>query len=521
MGLRETPRRAGGRTELNIDPEQLSWVLYARESEDAEGAGEQVTNQMDDLREYATEFGGRVGREAVENDTSAFKKKRVRLPDGTHAYRVVRPVWDAVMTDLRRGTHNALALVNIDRGMRDPRDLEDLIDLVERYGVFVAAITGFLDLTTDSGIAMARNEINQRNLESRNTSRRMMNGKRKAALKGRNSGGAYRPFGWNEDKTTLNEVEADLLRKAADQVVSGVRVASIVKAWNAAGILSVTGKQWTTQTLSQILTNPRLYGVRTYKGEILLNSDGLPVRGAWEAILTEDQFSAVDSRVTSYGPRVNPRDGRGHVSKYLLSPFVRCGACGARMRGGTRPGPGGVKVHVYWCRSKEEGGCGGCSRLGSSVDEYITELVIQDHERASLKSIEELPPWGKEEALRSVRTKINELTQQYRADRITGGRYFPLLEELESDERALLAERRKYDSARESRMSAVTDLRERWADEKFLLEQRQGAVAESLIAVEIHPAGAGSKIFDPSKITPIWRDHDAESNDDQGPISKP
>ncbi|QKW21116.1 recombinase family protein [Kitasatospora sp. NA04385] len=156
-----SPRRFAGRTELDIDPDQLVWILYARESEDSEGTGEQVENQMVDLREEVTGIGGRVRREELENDTSAFKKKRIRLPDGTFVYRVVRPKWDSIIADLRRGEGNALAVSNIDRGMRDPRDLEDLIDLVERHGVFVVSVTGFLDLTTDAGIAMARNEVNQ------------------------------------------------------------------------------------------------------------------------------------------------------------------------------------------------------------------------------------------------------------------------------------------------------------------------------------------------------------------------
>ncbi|MCD0482130.1 recombinase family protein [Streptacidiphilus sp. ASG 303] len=262
--------------------------------------------------------------------------------------------------------------------------------------------------------------------------------------------------------------------------------------------------------MEQILTNPRLHGVRTYKGEVLLSSDGEPIRGQWEPILTEEQFAAVQQLIKSYGPRAGVRDGRGHTTKYLLSPFVRCGGCGTRMRGGQRPAAGGGKVHVYFCRDRNEGGCGGCSRMGTEVDRYITELVIQDHERASLRQIAELPPWGEEEELRAVREQINELTQQYRSRKITGGRYFPLLEDLEKDERTLLTERRRHEAARESRTAAVVDLRQKWADPSFTLEQRQAAVAESLVAVIIQPTGGGRKTFDPSKIEPVWRDHEAE-----------
>jgi hypothetical protein len=42
-----TPRRADGRTLIDLDPSRLSWVLLARESVDR---AEQVGNQLTDLR---------------------------------------------------------------------------------------------------------------------------------------------------------------------------------------------------------------------------------------------------------------------------------------------------------------------------------------------------------------------------------------------------------------------------------------------------------------------------------------
>src|SRR5882762_5819165 len=121
-----SPRRAGGRTLIDHAPEQLVWVLSARESSDRDGQGAQVGNQMADLRTFVGKIGGRVGREVPENNVSGFKRKRVPLPDGTYGYRVVRPEWESVLTSLRRGEYNALAVPDIDRATRDPRTLEDL-----------------------------------------------------------------------------------------------------------------------------------------------------------------------------------------------------------------------------------------------------------------------------------------------------------------------------------------------------------------------------------------------------------
>ncbi|GAA1259925.1 recombinase family protein [Sphaerisporangium rubeum] len=498
------PRRVGGRTELDIVPDQLVWALYARESLDADGEKEQVENQLDDLRTFVGEIGGKIGKEYAENDTSAFKKVRVRLEDGTVAFRVVRPVWDELLRELRKGTYNALALPNIDRGMRDPRDLEDLIDLVEHFGVLVMGMTGYLDLTTDAGIAMARNEVNQRNLESRNLSRRITTGKRRAALKGRAMGGRLRPFGWQDNKIDLNPRETALIREATARIIAGVKARTIAREWAEQGVPTVAGGQWTTRTIEQIFTSPRLCGLQTYKGEVLKDKEGQPVRGVWHAIITEEQHNALVQTLKVY-KRDYGRDGRGHPTKYLLSPFVRCGKCNSRMRGGMRPGANGAKTAIYACRDKTEGGCGGCARIAEKVDEYITALVIADHQRVQFREIGELPEWDKEDDLTAIRGQLQEITTAYKERRIKGSRYFTLLEELEAEERRLEADQRRHQTARVRRTEGVANLAEKWKDPNFTLDQRQAAIAQSLQAVVIHPTRPGQRHFDPNLIEPIWK----------------
>jgi site-specific DNA recombinase len=143
--------------------------------------------------------------EIPENAVSAFKRKRVQLPDGTYGFRVVRPEWEKILTALRRGECNALMVPDLYRATRDPRTLEDLIDAVELYGLYVASRTGNIDLTTDAGISAARDLVNQRNQESRNTSRHVTDGLRHSAMKGRNHGGSKRPYGWRKDRIHLNK----------------------------------------------------------------------------------------------------------------------------------------------------------------------------------------------------------------------------------------------------------------------------------------------------------------------------
>ncbi|MFL6078001.1 MAG: recombinase family protein [Mycobacteriales bacterium] len=271
-----TPRRSRGRTLIERDPNQLVWILSARESDDRE---EQVNNQLADLRKFVKGIGGRVAREVPENDVSSFKKKRVQLPDGTYGYRVIRPEWESILTDLRRGTANALAVPDIDRATRDPRLLEDLIEVVEHYGAYVKDMTGVIDLTTDAGIHSAREMVNQRNSESRNTSRRVMDGQRHAAEKGKNHGGPYRPFGWRSDRIHVNKREAKHLTRELPRIIGGgLSPLTLAQEWNKRGIPTVMGGQWRAATIRNIYLNPRICGFRTYQGEILRDENDQPIK---------------------------------------------------------------------------------------------------------------------------------------------------------------------------------------------------------------------------------------------------
>lgn len=501
------PRRAGGRTQLEVAPDQLVWALYGRESSDPKGLAEQVGHQLAEMRSFVAGVGGRIGREYPENNVSAFRRVKVSLPDGTYGYRVVRPDWDAMMTALRRGEFNALCLPNIDRGMRDPRDLEDLIDLVEHYGVYVVGLTGSIDLTTDEGISSARREVDQRNRESRNISRRIANGNRRAALAGRHHGSAYRPFGWRSDRVTVNKREAKHIRRELPRLLAGVRPRTIAVEWNKRGIPTVTGAQWRAGTIVQIFTNPRLCGWQKYLGEILKDEDGHPVRGLWEPIVTEQEHHALVAALrTPTSPQL-PRRGRGTVTRRLLSPFTRCGKCNARMYGTTNEydkKTGEPRV-IYRCPGKGFGGCGGVSRKAAPIEEYVTTLVLMEQSKIALRKLEELPPWDREHELSAVLGQIKETTEAYENQQISGGRYFPLIERLEAKERALRTEKRKYDAKRQARVEAATDLTTEWNRPDFTLEQKQAAIAKSITAIIIHPAPRLGAKFSPDQLTIVWR----------------
>ena len=175
-----------------------------------------------------------------ENDTSAYRRRSVTLPDGSRAMRVVRPEYRRLLTDLANGRISGLVAYDLDRVARDPRDLEDLIDVVESRELRTASVTGSLNLADDSGVFMARMMVNVANKASRDTARRVRRKLAENAIDGKHHGG-LRPYGWEEDRVTAQPDEAAAIRQAADMLIGGHSIKAIVRALNGAGATNTLG----------------------------------------------------------------------------------------------------------------------------------------------------------------------------------------------------------------------------------------------------------------------------------------
>ena len=87
------------------------------------------------LKAFATALGWTVFRVIVENDVmppgrngkvrtaSAFKRRRIKTPSGKVELRVVRPGFREVLDEITTGRVNGLIAEDLDRIVRDPRDL--------------------------------------------------------------------------------------------------------------------------------------------------------------------------------------------------------------------------------------------------------------------------------------------------------------------------------------------------------------------------------------------------------------
>jgi site-specific DNA recombinase len=471
--------------------EGLRVGTYVRISDDTDGDAEGVGRQEKDTARFTTERGGNVEKVYAENDTSAYKKRRVQRSDEHgrtfYAYRVIRPVYQQMLSDLRGGVIDAAVVYDIDRLARDPRDLEDAIEVVEHYRRPILGTTGGLDLLSDSGKAMARVMVAMANKSSADTARRVKRKHQDNAEQGIPVGGK-RPFGWQDDKRTLDAEEAPLVREAAERVLAGAPLSAIVTDWNSRGIRTTRDNAWTPKALGGVLTNPRVCGYSARNLEqsdgktvltVVRDTDGTPVQGVWQPILTVEEWEALCAALE---PKTRRPGGNAH--RYLLSGLLACGKCGQPMRGLPRQRAGGT-TYAYQCHSRSLGGCGGVSILGPQADELLTEALFRMDERERPEPAP-VQSWDREEELERVARLVRDATEAWRAGILPSEDYFPQVRELRDEEKALRAERAAVVAEQASSAAAASrDLRAEW--QGYTLAQKRAALSRLLEAVVVKP----------------------------------
>ncbi|MEY9968960.1 site-specific DNA recombinase [Streptacidiphilus sp. MAP12-16] len=479
--------------------------------------------QDKDNRRYVESRGGSYVYTYEEPDTSAWKRRRVRLRDGQVVYRVVRPVFEGALDDLKHGLTpdgkrlDGLIVYDIDRLTRDNRHLEDAIEVVENFRRPIIDITGTLDLLSDNGRAVARVVTAMSNKQSADTARRV---KRKhVAMQSRGiPGGGRRPYGWQDDRRTLDPIEAEHVRQAAHRLIAGTPLSAVVASWNSDGLKTPSGIPWTSSAIKFVLRNPRICGYRghgvadfnpetgteNHRMEIVFDDQGKPVIGQWEPILSVDEWQAVTDVIGS-----NRAASGANTRKYLLTGTLRCDKddCGQLLRA-TKAPPSAGKPEGYFyynCPAKSSGrGCGGVRIPGPETDKLVTMMVIAKYEEEAAAQRALNPPesWTGEEDLERVKEDIADLKAARKARQITAERYFSYLAENEAEERRLLADRNRWLRSKYAAQAVPVDLRKDW--EGLLLAEQRAYIEDCLSAVLVKPAiGRGGPVRD--RLAPLDR----------------
>jgi DNA invertase Pin-like site-specific DNA recombinase len=518
------------------DPEEPD---ASTEEEDAEGddtpkkafrmlTGRDIKSrdqQEQDGRALVVAHGGTYVHTYDEPDTSAWKRKRVRLPDGRVVYRVIRPVYEKALDDLRRGIApngerlDGLIVYDIDRLTRDNRDLEDAIDTVTKFHRPILDYTGTLDLLTENGRMVARMLVAAAAKQSADTSRRVKRKHEAMQQAGIPSGGT-RPFGWNEDKRTLHPTESREVRKAVRRILTGASVGNIVSDWNRRGLLTTRGNRWHRQSVLDVLRNPRMCGYRmqaihdidpetgsdNVRVEVVYDEHGEPVIGQWEPMITVAEWDALREMIGAA-----PQRGDGHnARKYLLTGTLRCGKCDALLRG-TKAPPSARKPEGYFfytCPSTNTGrGCGGVKIDGPPTDAVMAKYVIAryEEEAAGREAVQTPQDWDKEDQLVMVRENIAAAKAARKANRISAERYYADLAEYDAEEKALLRERNAFLRRAYAVSDEPVNLRDDWENDRLSLSEQRSYIEKAVSAVIVKPAEGRRNVPVRERLEPVPR----------------
>jgi DNA invertase Pin-like site-specific DNA recombinase len=371
--------------------------VYARISDDREGAGAGVGRQEADARALAERLGWTVGMVIVENDVSAYKRRNVKLPDGRKQLRVIRPGFRQLLDLIDSGQVDGLITYDLDRTARDPRDLEDLIDAVEARHprLPVESVTGSLRLANDSDVMMARVMVGVANKSSRDSSRRIKRKHDELAAAGTYAGGGARRFGYEADGVTIREDEADVIRSAAERVLSGETVGSVCRSLDADGIRPARAAKWSNRAMTDILRSPRIAGRRVHRGEDVGEA-------TWPGIIDQQTHEALVGTLQARSKGA----GKPALVRWC-NHLLWCGHCGHYLAGTyMRPGH-----YTYTCRTSR----GGCSRIaihGPKVEAEIERQILGYLSRPDVLSA--LASGRTEDAGAETRAAIGEDESQLR-----------------------------------------------------------------------------------------------------------
>lgn len=290
------------------------------------------------IRELADRLGWPVVEVVRENDyskskngkvriASAFKRKRVQLPDGEFTYRVIRPGFQRIMGKFRSGEWNAILAEDLDRVVRDPFDGEELLTLSSHKGINARSVSGSLTLTnggTSDEQFMFRTMVNAAYKSSSDYARRVREARERNMCRAMGTGG-NRPFGWQADYKTADPTERAIIDGAMRRVLHGISLMAIATELRDGEVPTVTGAKWSAKILRDIILKPRNAGLVVYQGEI---QDGLT--GEWDRLVPVELWRAVHDKLTDSARTIVRPDGMPYgisAPKWQGTGVYLCGIC--------------------------------------------------------------------------------------------------------------------------------------------------------------------------------------------------
>jgi DNA invertase Pin-like site-specific DNA recombinase len=342
--------------------------VYGRLSETYDAA-ESVPTQLERGTEHATRRGWHVVATFKDDGYSGFKE-------------ITRDGFADLIAAIEAGRVDVVIVRDIDRLTRNLTDWNAFEKACVRHGVRLSAYTGGdLDLSTPEGAYYGGMETLRAKRESAVKSARVREAHERNARAGKRAGGGRRWFGYTRiyanpaepdpHKRTIlgeevNQAEADAIRDAAVRLLEhGESVRSIMRDWTGRGIKPVAGKQWYPTVWVEMISSPRLAGLREWQGQ--------KYPAQWPAILDVDTHERLAKMFADPARRKHIVRSQAH----LLSGIAVCPKCGRGLHYRNYEGKSSWRKRsdAYACVAGPYG-CGRTAIKAALLEEYVTGAVL-------------------------------------------------------------------------------------------------------------------------------------------------
>ncbi|MEP6871006.1 MAG: recombinase family protein, partial [Anaerolineaceae bacterium] len=291
--------------------------------------------------------------------------------------------------------------------------------------------------------------------------------------------GGVRPFGldviYTDDpasatrdaRLVINAGEAEAIRAAAQDILRGVSLGTIMRRWNSESIRTSLGKQWRRQSLRQLFLRPTL----TDPPAILTKRDADALRA-----MLEDPA------------RHHPR----RVDRYALTGVLVCGTCGGRMQGHRKR-----DERIYICR--ETGKVHMAVRADPVETAVLNAVITRAEEGVTLASVGD--PAGVQGPILAAIDAVDEKLADFAENAALAG--LPA-GAIRSGSRALLAERERLEAELDAAKPPPPPTT--WVESAPLIRARTQAELQALVEkVVIHRATAPRNVWNPDRVEIVWR----------------
>lgn len=314
---------------------------------------------------------------------------------------------------------------------------------------------------------------------------------------GRSAGrGARRAFGHTANRPSIVETEGAAIRDAAQRVLAGETLSSIVGEWNRRGLPTAGGGPWRVNSLSSLLVQPRLAGLRGA-------GDPFPT-GICPAIIDSDTHAELVALHASRRKRT-----RRATRRYLLAGLLRCWRCGGNLRG--MPRTRGADLYV--CPGPPHGGCSGTAVTADQADDAVRDLVLAHLDSPGFVALATTGGQHKSSRqaaqspaseLATINERLADIADRWARGEISRAEWLSRRRPLA--ERAAQA---RTQMERLSRLDAVgrlahkgADVRARWP--ALSIEDRREILARVLDHVVVLAAEPPRQVFRAERLRPVW-----------------